>query len=246
MIELKNIEKIYCDGDKVNGEAREGGLGQTETPALRGVSFGIERGEFVAIMGPSGSGKSTLLHVLGFLDPPTAGDYIFDGKILADYLPAEVASVRNKKMGFIFQMFNLLPRTTVLENVKLPLLYSDVSESEWNKLALKAIEEVGLSHRVSHETSQLSGGEKQRVAIARALINNPSVIFADEPTGNLDSKSGGQIMDLIRGLNEKGHTIILVTHETYTAQYAQRIITLKDGAMEGDHAVTERRGEFIK
>lgn len=233
IIELKNIEKIYCDGE-------------TETPALRGVSFGIERGEFVAIMGPSGSGKSTLLHVLGFLDPPTRGDYIFDEKLLADYPPAEVASVRNKKMGFIFQMFNLLPRTTVLENVKLPLLYSDVPESDWNNLALKAIDEVGLSHRISHETSQLSGGEKQRVAIARALINNPSVIFADEPTGNLDSKSGGQIMDLILGLNKKGHTIILVTHETYTAQYAQRIITLKDGAIESDRTVTERRGEFIK
>lgn len=233
IIELKNIEKIYCDGD-------------TSTPALRGVSFNIERGEFVAIMGPSGSGKSTLLHVLGFLDPPTSGEYIFDEKSFTDYPPVEVAAVRNKKMGFIFQMFNLLPRTTVLENVKLPLLYSDIPESEWDGLALKAIEEVGLSHRISHETSQLSGGEKQRVAIARALINNPSVIFADEPTGNLDSASGGQIMDLILGLNKKGHTIILVTHETYTAQYAQRIITLKDGAIENDRKVAERRGEFIK
>lgn len=233
IVELKNIEKIYNEGG-------------TETPALRGISFNIEHGEFVAIMGPSGSGKSTLLHVLGFLDPPTNGDYIFDKKAFADYSPEEIAAVRNKKMGFIFQMFNLLPRTTVLENVKLPLLYSGVSESEWNSLALKAVEEVGLSHRVSHETSQLSGGEKQRVAIARALINNPSVIFADEPTGNLDSKSGGQIMDLILGLNKKGHTIILVTHETYTAQYAERIITLKDGTIESDHTVAERRGEFVK
>lgn len=231
--ELKNIEKIYNEGE-------------TETHALRGVSFKIEQGEFLAIMGPSGSGKSTLLHVLGFLDSPTNGEYIFDGKSFSDYSPEEVAVVRNKKMGFIFQMFNLLPRTTVLENVALPLLYSDVPESQWNELALKAVEEVGLSHRTHHETSQLSGGEKQRVAIARALINNPNVIFADEPTGNLDSKSGGQIMNLIRGLNEKGHTIILVTHETYTAQYAQRIISLKDGVIESDRAVAERRGEFIK
>lgn len=233
LIELKNAEKIYSDGE-------------VKTPALRGVSFKIERGEFAAIMGPSGSGKSTLLHVLGFLDLPTGGEYFFDEKSFLEYSAEEISGLRNQKMGFIFQMFNLLPRTTVLENVKLPLLYSDAPESQWEKLALKAIEEVGLSHRANHETSQLSGGEKQRVAIARALINNPSVIFADEPTGNLDSKSGGQIMNLIKGLNEKGHTIILVTHETYTAQYAQRIISLKDGAIESDRTVTERKQEFIK
>ncbi len=233
LIELKNTEKIYDDGE-------------VKTPALRGISFKIERGEFVAIMGPSGSGKSTLLQMLGFLDLPTAGDYIFDGKSFWDYSADEIAALRNRKMGFIFQMFNLLPRTSVLENVKLPLLYSNTPESEWNDLATKAIEEVGLSHRIRHETSQLSGGERQRVAIARALINNPSVIFADEPTVNLDSKSGGQIMDLIRDLNRRGHTIILVTHETYTAQYAERIISLRDGIVENDHAVAERRGEFIK
>jgi putative ABC transport system ATP-binding protein len=237
LIEVKNLEKIYKEGE-------------TETPALAGVSFEIKEGEFAAIMGPSGSGKSTLLHILGFLDRHTAGQYFFDNKTIDDYSPEEIAHVRNKKMGFIFQMFNLLPRTSVLENVKLPLFYSGVRESEWDEIAQKAIEEVGLSHRLNHETSQLSGGEKQRVAIARALVNNPSVIFADEPTGNLDSKSGGQIMEIIEDLNNKGHTIILITHETYTAEYAERIITLKDGLIESDQKVLERRhihkDHFIK
>ncbi len=227
LIEVRNLEKIYQDG--------------VETPALGGVSFDINSGEFVAIMGPSGSGKSTLLHILGFLDRHTSGEFLFDGKTIDDYSPTELAHVRNTKMGFIFQMFNLLPRTTVLENVKLPLLYSEVKKSQWDELALKAVEQVGLSHRLNHETSQLSGGEKQRVAIARALVNNPSIIFADEPTGNLDSKSGGQIMEIIEGLNDKGHTIILITHETYTAEYAGRIITLKDGLIESDQKVLERR-----
>jgi len=227
LIEVKNLEKIYSDG--------------VETPALQGVSFNIEKGEFVAIMGPSGSGKSTLLHVLGFLDHPTKGEYRFEGKTLADYSKKEIAQIRNKKLGFIFQMFNLLSRTSVLENVKLPLIYSDVKESLWNELSLKAIEQVGLSHRINYETNQLSGGEKQRVAIARALINNPSVIFADEPTGNLDSKSGGQIMEIIEALNNHGQTIILITHETYTAEYSQRIIKLKDGAIESDEKVLERK-----
>lgn len=233
LIEVKDLEKIYRN-DSV------------ETPALDGVSFNIEQGEFVAIMGPSGSGKSTLLHVLGFLDLPTSGSYLFDGKSINDYSKEEIAHVRNKKMGFIFQTFNLLSRTTVLDNVKLPLVYSGIKESKWNEIALKAIEEVGLMHRVSHEPSQLSGGEKQRAAIARALVNDPSVIFADEPTGNLDSKSGGQVMELIKKLNDKGHTIILVTHETYTAEYAQRIIHLKDGKMDSDQKVIERRNNFIK
>ncbi len=227
LIEVRNLEKIYQDG--------------VETPALGGVSFDIDSGEFVAIMGPSGSGKSTLLHILGFLDKHTAGEYRFDGKIFDDYSEEEIAHLRNKKMGFIFQMFNLLPRTTVLENVKLPLFYSDTKKSQWDDIALNAIKEVGLSHRINYETSQLSGGEKQRVAIARALVNNPSVIFADEPTGNLDSKSGGQIMEIIETLNDKGHTIILITHETYTAEYAERVIILKDGLLESDKKITERR-----
>ncbi len=227
LIEVRDLKKIYLDG--------------AETLALDGVSFDINAGEFMAIMGPSGSGKSTLLHILGFLDRHTSGQYFFDGKTIDDYSKEELAHVRNQKMGFIFQMFNLLPRTSVLENVKLPLIYSDVKESQWDEIAKKAIDEVGLSHRKDYETSQLSGGEKQRVAIARALVNNPSVIFADEPTGNLDSKSGGQIMELIENLNVKGHTIILITHETYTAEYAERIISLKDGRIESDQKVLERR-----
>lgn len=181
LIEVENLERTYSDNS-------------VQTPALRGVSFAVNSGDFVAIMGPSGSGKSTLLHILGFLDRHTGGTYRFDGKTIDDYTKEEIAHVRNRKMGFVFQMFNLLPKTTILENVKLPLLYSGVKESLWNGLALKAVDAVGLSHRANHESSQLSGGERQRVAIARALVNNPQVIFADEPTGNLDSKSGKMIM----------------------------------------------------
>ncbi len=236
LIEVKNLEKTYNEGE-------------TETRALCGVSFNVEEGEFVAVMGPSGSGKSTLLHILGFLDRQTKGSYLFDGKELNEYSDNEVAKVRNEKMGFIFQSFNLLARTTVLENVKLPLLYSNTPQSKWNSLAKKAIEQVGLSHRTNHLTSQLSGGEKQRVAIARALINEPKIIFADEPTGNLDSKSGSGVMEIIEQLNNQGHTIILITHETYTAQYSQRIINLKDGEIESDKEVKERRkgkDSFVK
>ena len=182
-----------------------------------------------------------MLHILGFLDRHTAGEYRFDGKTIDDYSKEKIARVRNKKMGFVFQAFNLLARTTVLENVKLPLLYSGVKKSLRDELALKAIESVGLSHRVHHESSQLSGGEKQRVAIARALVNKPNIIFADEPTGNLDSKSGQIIMELIQKLNEEeGHTIILITHETYTAEHAQRIIHVLDGKIESDKKVDHR------
>jgi len=236
LLELNNIAKSYSDDE-------------VETPALAGVSFSVEPGEFVAIMGPSGSGKSTLLHILGFLDRQTAGEYFFDNKTIDDYSKEELAHIRNKKMGFIFQTFNLLPRTSVLENVKLPLLYSDIKESRWNSIALKAIEMVGLEHRAYHLSSQLSGGEQQRVAIARALINEPQVIFADEPTGNLDSKSGGQIMEFLEKLNSLGHTIILITHETYTAEFSQRIIYLKDGQIESDRLVENRRigkDHFVK
>ncbi len=236
LIELKNIVKKYEDG----GEP---------TIALNGVSLNIEKGEFVAIMGPSGSGKSTLLHVLGFLDLPTSGEYKFNEKYLSDYSKDEIARVRNKEMGFIFQAFNLLPRTSVLENVKLPLLYSGVDESKWEKLATEAVKAVGLEHRINHDSSQLSGGEKQRVAIARALVLNPQVVFADEPTGNLDSKSGQIVMEIIRKLNEDlGHTVVLVTHETYTAEHAQRIIRVKDGKIESDVKVEHRRhrDEFEK
>ena len=205
LIEVKDLEKTYYDG-------------QTATPALRDISFTINQGEFAAIMGPSGSGKSTLLHILGFLDKQTAGDYFFNGKTMNDYSKKEIAQVRNKKMGFVFQAFNLLARTSVLENVRLPLIYSEIKESFWDNLTLKAIEAVGLSHRLNHLSSQLSGGEKQRVAIARALVNNPQVIFADEPTGNLDSKSGKAIMETLRQLNLKGQTIILITHEKEIAK----------------------------
>ncbi len=228
LIEVKNLEKTYHN---------EG----VETPALRGVSFNVRQGEFVAIMGPSGSGKSTLLHILGFLDRHTGGEYRFDGKTIDDYSKEEIAHVRNKKMGFVFQAFNLLPRTTVLENVKLPLLYSDIKESKWDEVAQNAIEAVGLSDRINHESSQLSGGEKQRVAIARALVNDPQIIFADEPTGNLDSKSGQMIMEIIQKLNEEqGRTVILITHETYTAEHAQRIIFFRDGKIESDKKVAHR------
>ncbi len=236
LIEVKELEKTYYS---------EG----VKTPALRGVSFNIEAGEFVAIMGPSGSGKSTLLHILGFLDRPTGGKYLFDDKTISDYSEEEVAHIRNKKMGFVFQTFNLLSRTSVLENVKLPLLYSGMKESLWDDLALKAIDSVGLSHRIHHLPSQLSGGEQQRAAIARALVNSPQVIFADEPTGNLDSKSGKVIMGILQKLNDdEGHTIILITHETYTAENAQRIIRLLDGKIESDRLVDHRRraDHFVK
>lgn len=235
LIEVRGLRKEYGNGD--------------ETPALDGVDLEIEEGEFVAIMGPSGSGKSTLLHILGFLDKPTDGVYAFDGKDLCKYSDKEAARIRNRKMGFVFQSFNLLPKTTVLENVKLPLVYSGVPEHNWNKIALKAIDDVGLSHRIYHESSQLSGGEKQRVAIARALVNDPKVIFADEPTGNLDSKSGGAVMEIIQNLNEKrGHTVILITHETYTAEHAQRIIKLHDGKIQSDKITGHRHkaGDFVK
>ena len=225
VIKCEHICKIY-------------GEDGVSTPALKDISFEAHEGEFIAIMGPSGSGKSTLLHILGFLDEQSSGVYRFDDKTIHDYSTEEVAHIRNKKMGFVFQAFNLLPRTTVLDNVKLPLLYSDIPESRWEELATKAIESVGLSHRIHHISSQLSGGEKQRVAIARALVLEPQIIFADEPTGNLDSRSGQMVMEIIQRLNEEeGHTIILITHETYTAEHAQRIIRLKDGEIESDEKV---------
>ena len=220
-----------------------------ETRAVRDVSLTISRGEFVAIIGPSGSGKSTLLHILGFIDPNTGGEYFFEGKNVNDYSDDEKAFIRNKRIGFVFQSFNLLARTSVLENVKLPLLYSDVPEEQWDERAKKAIDAVGLTHRLLHEPSELSGGEKQRVAIARALIREPEIIFADEPTGNLDSASGKSIMEILQKLNEeKNHTIVLITHETYTAEHAERIISLRDGLVERDSKVEKRNmaSEFKK
>ena len=228
MIEVKNLEKIYRN-DAV------------ETPALRGVSFNIEPGEFVAITGPSGSGKSTLMHIMCFLDRPSSGIYKFEGKGIDDLTDDELAWIRNKRMGFIFQAYNLLPRTAVFDNVKLPLIYSGLSKETERKMVKEAIEAVGISHRINFFPNQLSGGEQQRAAIARALVNNPSVIFADEPTGNLDSKSGKVIMTLLQELNNKGHTIVLVTHEKYTSEHAKRIIRLHDGKIISDEDVRQRR-----
>ena len=237
LIQIKNIQKIYGDDG-------------AQTQALCGVTFDIERGEFVAIMGPSGSGKSTLLHILGLLDRPSSGEYLFDGKKIDEFSDIETAKIRNEKMGFIFQTFNLLRRTSVINNVKLPLIYAGISEKQQEKMARDALKAAALYERVfEHEPSQLSGGEQQRVAIARAIVNKPDVIFADEPTGNLDSKSGQVIMETLQKLHEEGNTIILVTHETYTAEYAQRIIKVKDGEVESDKCVEKRldaKNGFLK
>ncbi|OGZ10453.1 MAG: hypothetical protein A3D67_03595 [Candidatus Lloydbacteria bacterium RIFCSPHIGHO2_02_FULL_51_22] len=230
IIEVQNVERIFSD----------------TTRALRGVSFSINEGEFVAIMGPSGSGKSTLLHILGLLDKETGGEYRIRGTSTKGLSRDEEARLRNEEMGFVFQMFNLLPRASVIENVTLPLLYSRVPEGEWRARVDEAIHAVGLSHRASYDASRLSGGEKQRVAIARALVTRPRVIFADEPTGNLDSLSGAQVMAVLRTLHEKGKTIVLITHETYTAEYAERILHMKDGALVSDTKVEARRFEFRK
>jgi len=232
LIETKNISKIY-------------GEGESQTIALNGVSFSVNEGEFIAIMGPSGSGKSTLLHLLGFLDRPTDGEYYFNGDTVNHYSDEELSFLRNDQVGFVFQSFHLLPRVSVLENVKIPLIYSGVQESMWNETALQTIKSVGMQHRLNHRPSQLSGGEKQRVAIARALVNSPKIIFADEPTGNLDSKSGKVVMDILKRLNkEEGKTIILITHETSSAEYAERIIKMVDGQIETDTRVGLERKEY--
>lgn len=216
MIKIRNLKKEYVNDGVV-------------TKILRGLSFDIKNGEFIAIMGTSGSGKSTLMHILGLLSRPSSGLYELDGENIENFNENELAKLRNKKIGFVFQAFNLLAKTTVLENIKLPLIYGDNNKKTWNERIQKAIESVNLSHRINHLSSQLSGGEKQRVAIARALINDPQIIFADEPTGNLDSKSGIQIMNIFKKLNDEGRTIIVVTHEKDIANYTQRIIELKDG-----------------
>ena len=228
LIEVENLTKTYHDGT-------------VKTRVLQDISLTIQAGEFIAVMGPSGSGKSTLLHLLGFLDRPTSGAYRFADRLMTDYSDDDLARLRNQKIGFIFQAFNLLPRTTVLENVKLPLVYSAIPEDSWELKARAAIETVGLTARLNYEPAQLSGGEKQRVAIARALVTNPAVIFADEPTGNLDSRSGGQVMAAIQTLHADGRTIVLITHETYTAEYAERIIRLRDGQIESDEPVAKQR-----
>ena len=225
LIKVENLKKNYVNDEVV-------------THVLHDISFEINEGEFVAIMGPSGSGKSTLMHILSFLDRSTSGLYEFEGKNTKDFSDNYLAELRNERVGFVFQSFNLLARTTVLDNVKLPLIYS--SKKDYDKLAEKALESVGLSHRLNYFTNQISGGEKQRVAIARALVNNPAVIFADEPTGNLDSKSGNIVMSILQKLNNEGHTIILVTNETDTANHAKRIIRVKDGSIIADEKVKTR------
>jgi putative ABC transport system ATP-binding protein len=237
IIELKDLCKDYVDGDVV-------------TSALAGISFGIEKGEFVAIMGPSGSGKSTLLNILSYLDRPSKGTYVFNGKKIEDLTDKDLARVRNKQMGFIFQSFNLLGRSTVFDNVEMPLLYEpDVPASERKAKVRKAVEAVGLMEKINVAANKLSGGQKQRVAIARALVNDPAVIFADEPTGNLDSASGAQVMDILSSLHRSGRTIVLVTHETYTSEFADRLLKVKDGHLELDAPITTRREgkkDFIK
>ncbi|MCK9578091.1 ABC transporter ATP-binding protein [bacterium] len=228
MISVKNLKKDFKDGDMV-------------THVLRDIDFDIPKGEFVSIMGPSGSGKSTLMHILGFLDKPSSGKYIFEGNDVSDLSDTELARMRNQKVGFVFQSFNLLNRMTVLENVMLPLVYSKAFKGDKEERAKEILDQMGLSHRLEYLPNNISGGEKQRVAIARALVNNPEVIFADEPTGNLDSKSGFQVMKILQDLNNQGNTIILVTHEKITAEYASRIITIKDGVITDDSSVIKRQ-----
>ncbi len=230
MIEVKNITKIYGNGDMA-------------FKALNGVTFKIDDGEFVAIMGPSGSGKSTLMHILGCLDTPTSGTYILDGKDVSTLTDEELADIRKDKIGFVFQSFNLLPRTAVLRNVMLPLVYAGINEKEREKRAKKALEDAGMPDtHYYHKSNEISGGQIQRVAIARALVNNPSLILADEPTGNLDTKTGDIVLGTFERLNHQfGRTIILITHESDVAEHAKRIIHIKDGMVLSDSTTHKRR-----
>lgn len=221
MIDARNLVKIYKTGE-------------VEFNALRGVSLSVQAGEFLAIMGPSGSGKSTMLNLLGCLDTPTSGEYYLDGEKVSDLSHKELAHIRNKKIGFVFQGFNLLPRASVLENVELPLIYSDVGAGERKDRALKRLEEMGIPEKANNHPNELSGGQRQRVAIARAIVNNPRLILADEPTGNLDSRTGQEVMKLIKSLNDAGTTVIMVTHEEDIAAWAQRTVRFRDGQIISD------------
>jgi putative ABC transport system ATP-binding protein len=214
-------------------------IGSETIHALKSVSLNIKKGEFVALMGPSGSGKSTLMNILGCLDTPTKGEYILNGINVSHMTDNELAEVRNSEIGFVFQTFNLLPRSTALDNVALPLIYAGINKENRQGRAQKALENVGLGNRVDHKPNELSGGQRQRVAVARALINDPSIILADEPTGNLDTKTSIEIMGLIEDIHAKGNTIILVTHEEDIAKHAHRIVRMRDGLIENDYANTD-------
>jgi len=226
VIEVLNLSKTYK-------------LGNVDVPALMDVSFSFDRGEFIAIMGPSGSGKSTLMNLLGCLDLPTSGIYRLNGHDIQGMSPDQLAEVRNRKIGFVFQSFNLLPRASALENIELPLLYGRVPNAA--KIAMSALSRVGLADRAGHKPAELSGGERQRVAIARAIVNNPAIILADEPTGNLDSKTGEEIMNIFTRLNEEGVMVVLVTHEKEIAQYARHILNMKDGKLSNPQVMTEAK-----
>jgi len=232
MIEVKNITKVYKSGD-------------IETRVLKGISFSIKEGEFVAIIGPSGSGKSTLMHILGCLDTPTSGQYFFEGKDVSRLSDDELADIRKKEIGFVFQAFNLLPRATVLRNVVLPLAYANIPKGEREEIAKRALLSAGLDEKTFYRLSnQLSGGEMQRVAIARALVNNPTIVLADEPTGNLDSKTGEVVLETFKNLNKQGRTVILITHEKYIAEKAERTISLKDGEIIED--IINHRSKMVQ
>jgi putative ABC transport system ATP-binding protein len=224
VIEIENITKRYVMGEEI-------------VHALRGVSLRIHRNEYIAIMGPSGSGKSTLMNMVGCLDTPTSGRYEFNERNVAEMNDDELAEIRNHEIGFVFQTFNLLPRSTSLRNVELPLIYAGIEPDMREEMAMHALREVGLGDRMQHKPNELSGGQRQRVAIARALVNNPSIILADEPTGNLDSKTGEEIMTLLETLYQRGNTIILVTHEADIAKHARRTVHLRDGLVESDDYV---------
>lgn len=224
LIELENIYKIYE-------------IGTVKVPALNGINLNIEKNEYVAIMGPSGSGKSTLMNILGCLDTATSGTYMLNGINVSDMTDDQLAEIRNREIGFVFQTFNLLPRANALHNVELPLIYNGTPASKRKALAREALAKVGLADRMDHKPNELSGGQRQRVAIARALVNNPSIILADEPTGNLDSRTGEEIMEIFEILHENGNTIVIVTHEEYIAEHSNRIIRLRDGVIERDEAL---------
>jgi putative ABC transport system ATP-binding protein len=224
LIEVKNLKKTYK-------------LGDIEVPALRGIELAVDKNEYISIMGPSGSGKSTLMNILGCLDVPTEGIYVLNDQDVSKMIDDQLAEIRNKQIGFVFQTFNLLPRADALHNVELPLIYSGIPRTMRRKMAQEALEKVGLGDRTHHKPNELSGGQRQRVAIARALVNNPAIILADEPTGNLDSNTGEEIMEIFEQLHAAGNTIVLITHEEYIAKHSHRIIRLLDGLVQSDDRI---------